>query len=736
MVAIENKVSRVITFYSYKGGVGRSMAMANIAVLMANWGYKILLIDWDLEAPGIENYFKEHLNVKEVQQKQGLIDLLSLKEQSKEIKVDELDWKLYTTTIRPDNNTQLDLITAGKRDEGYFNKVRQFDYTSFYAESDGGQYMEDLREYWLEHYDFILIDSRTGLTDSSGICSIHMPDILVLLFSLNDQSFNGIKEVAHKAINGQKQIIYDRFRLRVLPIPCRIENAETLLLDEWMKKIYTESADMLDWLPRKETNADEFSVTPTEVIGQLKIPYKTLYAFGERLAVTERGTTDPQDLGYVYENIAAVLANDLQNIHLIKNARDLLIKKAKGEEVIDYSELERKYADQQHATTQLAEELKKKENLIEIKSLEIKKKRTRLLWILPFLVLLIAGAFYIVGSVNYNSGEVAVRDTTVMVNNIEQTKAADFATAYSTSSEQAELEFNLVMAEKYNNLDKAYQDTFANIKEKIEFAIAYRFQNITDYFYQLARENPAALEKYFADTVYKFGALTSMPAKDMYARIKTINKGVKISNRPVDTSFTLQLNPLGFTAIYTVKGNALLDKSNKYKTVKTVDTLFYNYQQKIYAYNYSVTDTVPLARLIPAALPPVMPVVNKTNIEVFFCSNTDKQSYAKANAIVAALKANSNFIVSSKNNFNSSADPLSPFYFKESQIRYAGNDDLKTAVIIQQTIRKNVNMQVPLRQVKSAGRNSVIVFICENNNEDLKNRNQNNPAQNTLKQKY
>ncbi len=49
----------VYTFYSYKGGVGRSMALANVAALLARWGKKVLIVDWDLEAPGIEKYFEE-----------------------------------------------------------------------------------------------------------------------------------------------------------------------------------------------------------------------------------------------------------------------------------------------------------------------------------------------------------------------------------------------------------------------------------------------------------------------------------------------------------------------------------------------------------------------------------------------------------------------------------------------------------------------------------------------------
>ena len=42
----------IVTFYSYKGGVGRSILAANVAALLARSG-KTLLWDLDIEAPGL-----------------------------------------------------------------------------------------------------------------------------------------------------------------------------------------------------------------------------------------------------------------------------------------------------------------------------------------------------------------------------------------------------------------------------------------------------------------------------------------------------------------------------------------------------------------------------------------------------------------------------------------------------------------------------------------------------------
>ena len=47
----ENRNGQVVTFYSYKGGTGRTMALANVAWILAANGNRVLVVDWDLESP-------------------------------------------------------------------------------------------------------------------------------------------------------------------------------------------------------------------------------------------------------------------------------------------------------------------------------------------------------------------------------------------------------------------------------------------------------------------------------------------------------------------------------------------------------------------------------------------------------------------------------------------------------------------------------------------------------------
>ena len=61
------------TFYSFKGGVGRTLALVNVAIELAKDGNNVALIDFDLEAPGLHEY--PIFSARSHPQK-GLLDLI------------------------------------------------------------------------------------------------------------------------------------------------------------------------------------------------------------------------------------------------------------------------------------------------------------------------------------------------------------------------------------------------------------------------------------------------------------------------------------------------------------------------------------------------------------------------------------------------------------------------------------------------------------------------------------
>lgn len=314
-------MNRIITFYSYKGGVGRSMALANVGTLLSLWKYKTIIIDWDLEAPGLENFFKHSITDQDIQSRNGVIDILTSLNSDKNAKV---KWQDCIIPISiSDEATPIHLLTAGKRDEEYSRRLREFNVDKFYDDNQGGIKLEKFRKELLDNYDFVLIDSRTGVTDFGGICTIQLPDILVLFFTPTEQSLQGIKYVAKRAMEVQKKLPYDRQRLVSLPVPSRIDSqTEFRITQEWIERFSTELSDILDyWIPT--------AISKRSFIELVKIPYIPYFSYGEQLSVMIQGTSDPTGLGYAYENLASLLANNLQQAEIFLERRDEYINTAK-----------------------------------------------------------------------------------------------------------------------------------------------------------------------------------------------------------------------------------------------------------------------------------------------------------------------------------------------------------------------------------------------------------------------
>lgn len=319
-------MSQIITFYSYKGGVGRTMALANVAILLAKWGYRTLIVDWDLEAPGLENFFGEYIQASKISKRQkGIVDLLT-SHTSKSRK--KLDWKDLVVPITiPKIRQQIYLITAGQRDDDYFKKVREFDVTKFYDKNDGGNVIENLRDSWKGNFDFILIDSRTGVTEIGGICTIQLPDINVMLFTPTQHGLDGILDIAKRAKIAQQKLPVERQKLVFLPIPTRLDtNTEFKINQLWIDKFANELTPLYkDWLPIEGIH--EIKIDKKVFIEKTKIPYIPYFSYGEKLPVIEQGTTDTAGLGYAYENLAGLIVMGLKNVELFYERREEFIEK-------------------------------------------------------------------------------------------------------------------------------------------------------------------------------------------------------------------------------------------------------------------------------------------------------------------------------------------------------------------------------------------------------------------------
>ena len=106
----------IITFYSYKGGCGRTMALANLAVLLAAENKSVLAVDFDLEAPGLWRYFSNFDST--VFEQNGLLDLICAQSDNSK----QPQWQDYIREIYFPGGT-VSLLTSGKLDERYAARV-------------------------------------------------------------------------------------------------------------------------------------------------------------------------------------------------------------------------------------------------------------------------------------------------------------------------------------------------------------------------------------------------------------------------------------------------------------------------------------------------------------------------------------------------------------------------------------------------------------------------------------
>ena len=276
---------RVITFYSFKGGTGRSLALVNVAWILANNGLRVLVIDWDLEAPGLHRYFTPFLIDPNLRETAGLIDMVwdfASEAMSTDPGDDDPEWfkpladfRKYAVALRYDFPAKgaLEFVPAGRQDAGYAERVGSFAWKRFYEEMGGGIFLETARLHAESGYDYIIIDSRTGVSDTSGVCTIHLPDSLVICFTANNQSIRGAAAVAStvRAAWAVEPVRPGRPR-RIIPLLTRVDPFEKTKLNL-----------------RRDLARAEFTGLFTETVapngqGLPELPYIPFFSYEETLA--------------------------------------------------------------------------------------------------------------------------------------------------------------------------------------------------------------------------------------------------------------------------------------------------------------------------------------------------------------------------------------------------------------------------------------------------------------------
>lgn len=178
---------KIVTFYSFKGGVGRSLAVANLGHILAeSKERRILMVDFDLEAPGLS--LMPCFKPEKAKSNDGLFEFIKSYQDGKKPNIAS-----YIRFIDGYNH-HLMLMPAGNLQRGFNPNDIQFPkLLKRKAGTNFIDYFKQQLESLKIHY--VLVDSRTGLTEASGLCTIALPDMVVVLTGLNRQNLEGTKWV-------------------------------------------------------------------------------------------------------------------------------------------------------------------------------------------------------------------------------------------------------------------------------------------------------------------------------------------------------------------------------------------------------------------------------------------------------------------------------------------------------------------------------------------------------------
>ena len=314
------------TFHSFKGGAGRSMALANVAEHLYRQGLRVVMVDWDLEAPGLESfYFRTPEELDPIRSQLGLIDVLlaykrqfpllplapeetSLAEVARVLRKElaPLSGVLYPVHEpevpgTPGKEAGMWVLTAGWRGgdrfPDYVEAVQSFDWTGFYRDFHGEAFFEWMREQLLDELaaDVVLIDSRTGATEMGGVCTRQLADVVVAFCVPNLQNLADTFTMAESFL--KSEVIEARGRpLQIVVVPTRIENSEIDARNRFRQEF---RARMDRFTPPALKRVDSG-------FWDLKLPYIPKYAYLENLAV---GASDSaEELETAYRSLAMSLA--------------------------------------------------------------------------------------------------------------------------------------------------------------------------------------------------------------------------------------------------------------------------------------------------------------------------------------------------------------------------------------------------------------------------------------------
>lgn len=182
----------VVVFYSFKGGVGRTTALAAYALTRARRGERVSVVDFDLDAPGVGCLLDA--DGEGAQARWGVVDFLL--EHVHELPLDDYKHTCARGALTGDG--VIDVFPAGRVDDDYLTKLARVDF------EPGGSALEHPLAGLLQRIrdelqpSVILVDGRAGLSPAAGLLLAGLAHLHVLFATGSRQSVAGLEQVVRR----------------------------------------------------------------------------------------------------------------------------------------------------------------------------------------------------------------------------------------------------------------------------------------------------------------------------------------------------------------------------------------------------------------------------------------------------------------------------------------------------------------------------------------------------------
>ncbi|HTN86614.1 MAG TPA: hypothetical protein VL242_23095 [Sorangium sp.] len=181
----------VVTFYSFKGGGGRTTALVSCALQLADQGKRVAVVDLDLEAPGLGPLF-------EVSTSRGVLDAIVDHMATERIDLDGLHAS-PSSVLPPDIADQIDVFPAGNLDQFFLEKLSRLDFSEVgpWGDEKTIPVHRALRALLTAikrklKPAYILLDARAGLHDLAGLSLHGLAHVDVLVTRSSEQAYRGL----------------------------------------------------------------------------------------------------------------------------------------------------------------------------------------------------------------------------------------------------------------------------------------------------------------------------------------------------------------------------------------------------------------------------------------------------------------------------------------------------------------------------------------------------------------